>query len=329
MDAVSSTIKQSIGAELVNFEEALRQAYYDPKSSASFGGIDRLIKCTGAPRKVVAKFLQQQDTYTKHKAVRHEFRRRKIVVPCVDYLWQADLVVISKFSRKNEGVKYLLTVIDVLSRYGFARPLRNKTSFTVTAAFSDILLVSKRQPRFLQTDRGTEFGAYFKASLLKNNITMFHNFSPLKAAMVERFNRTLMMRIHKYLTYTKSTVYVNHLQDFIESYNSSVHRIIKCAPKDVDKFNEMDVWMNTYKNLENFRGAKPKYSTGHFVRIKADKKTFEKGFTRTFSDEIYRIREIVNSNPITYLLSNSLNEDIFGVFYNEELSSVLKVPENS
>jgi len=39
----------------------------------------------------------------------------------------ADLVDMQSFLRYNNGMKYLLTEIDIFSRYGWIVPLKNKT----------------------------------------------------------------------------------------------------------------------------------------------------------------------------------------------------------
>ncbi len=70
--------------------------------------------------------------------------------------FQADLVDMSAHSKENDNIKFLLTCIDVFSKYAWARPLKNKTGKEVTKAF-DSILKENRVPQKLQTDMGTEF----------------------------------------------------------------------------------------------------------------------------------------------------------------------------
>jgi hypothetical protein len=304
-------------------EVVWQNSYFDPVNPASFGGPDRLAKETHVSKKSAKDFLQTQDTYTRNKNVRHKFRRRKIVVPSIDYLWQADLITVTNFSRKNKGVKYLLTVIDALSRFAFVRALKNKTARVVTDAFNDIFVSSGRKCKYLQTDRGTEFyNAKFKELMKIYNIVLFSNHSELKAAMVERFNRTLMMRLNKYFTYTKNTIYIDQLQNFIDSYNSTIHSSINISPKDVNELNQFDVWLCSNKDLIKLKQSKNLFKLGQFVRIKIQKPTFAKGYSCTYSEEIYKIREVVNSKPITYKICDNVDENILGIFYPEELMLV-------
>jgi transposase InsO family protein len=297
----------------------LEKLYFEPENPAAYGGPARLAQSSGVTLKTAKAFLQSKEAYTTHKAVKHKFPRRKIFSPHVDYLWQADLLTV-KNPRMNGGMHYLLTVIDVLSRYAFVKPLKNKQAATTAEGFKAIFEESGRKPKFLQTDEGNEFAGKCKRFLRQQNVTLFHSHSELKAAMVERFNRTLMMRISKYKAHEKSNGFIHALDDFVHSYNNSIHRIIKQTPASVNKMNEMDVWVRSYETKEKKRKAKLK--EGAFVRCKIQKPDFTKGYEETFTKEIFQIRKIVKSRPITYLLMRPNGEEIGGGFYEEELSEI-------
>ena len=72
--------------------------------------------------KIDAKVLARE----LHKPVVRKFQRRKVMVRGVNATWAADLVEMQKFAKANKGYRYILTVIDVLSRYAWARPLKDK-----------------------------------------------------------------------------------------------------------------------------------------------------------------------------------------------------------
>ena len=103
--------------------------------------------------KQIKDWLTNQDVYTLHKPVRWRFRRRRIFTSGIDDLWQADLVDMSAISKYDDGYKFLLTCIDVFSKYAWAIPLKNESYESVVAAFE--LLFDKRKPANLQTDKGT------------------------------------------------------------------------------------------------------------------------------------------------------------------------------
>ena len=132
-----------------------------------------------------------------HKPVRKNFPRRKVEMRGIDETWQADLVDMQTYSRDNKGYNFLLTVIDNVSKYAWAVPLKNKTGVEVTKALKSIF-AKGRIPRKLHVDQGTEFyNANCKTLLDSYNIKLYSTYSNLKASIVERFNRTLKSKMWK------------------------------------------------------------------------------------------------------------------------------------
>ena len=99
--------------------------------------------------------MSNQDAYTLHTDVRRRFPHRKTLAFGKDDLWQADLVDLSSLASTNDGFRYLLTAIDVLSKKAHAVPLKNKTADGMVAAFREFF--EEEKSKFLQADKGTEF----------------------------------------------------------------------------------------------------------------------------------------------------------------------------
>ena len=100
----------------------------------------------------------QQLAEELHKPITRNFRKRRVISYGVDKIWTADLVEIQKYSKWNKGIKYLLTVIDVFSKYGWiVTTLKDKKTESVSLAFEHIFKKSKRKPEKLWTDKGSEF----------------------------------------------------------------------------------------------------------------------------------------------------------------------------
>ena len=94
------------------------------------------------------------------------------------------------FSSFNKAFKYILTVIDVFSKYALAIPIKDKTAASVTKAFEKI--ISNRISKTLWVDKGKEFyNTTFKILLDKHKIGTYSTFNEGKAVVIERFNRTL------------------------------------------------------------------------------------------------------------------------------------------
>ncbi|GFQ90650.1 uncharacterized transposon-derived protein F54H12.3 [Trichonephila clavata] len=109
-------------------EKLLETVYDDFSNPASFGGVKKLSKIPKVPYEKVKRWLMTQDTYSLHKPVRYKYSRRAILSYGINYLWQCDLVDLQHLAVHNSGLKFLLTIIDVFSKYAYVIPLKNKTS---------------------------------------------------------------------------------------------------------------------------------------------------------------------------------------------------------
>ena len=90
-----------------------------------------------------------------YKPVRYLLKTNQVIAKGIGYQWEADLADLGSVQKYNDGFRYLLTCLDVFSKYAWAIPLKNKTG-TMVSAFKTILS-SNRKPTFLPTDDGTEF----------------------------------------------------------------------------------------------------------------------------------------------------------------------------
>ena len=130
-------------------------------------------------------WLSDQHTYTLHKPARRRFKRNKTVVSDSDAQLQADLVDMQQFSKHNGGVKFILTVIEILSKYAWAVGLKGKSGGEIARAFKTIF-TEGQVPRRLQTDWGKEFLNKSLSKLLKQyNIQHFVTNSEVKALVAE------------------------------------------------------------------------------------------------------------------------------------------------
>lgn len=311
------------------YKELLEKIYYNPLSPGSFGGATRLhreaIKINRDIKiEDVKNWLRKQHAYNLFKPRKLKFRRLPIIVDHLDEQWQADLLDMSWFKETNDGVRFLLTVTDVLSRYAWVVPLTDKSGQVVKKAMKSIFK-SGRVPVKLQTDQGKEFlNSKFNSIMEKFNV---HHFTTkddqVKCAIVERFNRTLRERIYRYMYWKQSDRYLDALPDIVNSYNNSFHRSIKMSPAEVTTDNEPTVLKNLQQQQHQSAFVKDKLKGEEYVRIARKKGTFEKGATRNFSEEIFKIeRRKKTPQKFIYHLVDLADEPITGLFYPEELVAV-------
>ena len=208
-----------------------------------------------------------------HKAIRRKFKRCRVLVGGIDRIWAAELVDMQAFAKFNRGVKYLLAVMDVFSKYGWLIPLKDKTGKSVASALKTIF--EERKAEKMWVDKGKEF----YNTDVKDLIELYSTENEEKSSVVERWIRTMKEKMYKYLTANSTNVYIDVLPDLVKGYNNTRHSSIKMTPvKASKKENELMVWRNLYPDRLEIRDINPKFSVGDKMRISKKKKTFEKGY---------------------------------------------------
>ena len=115
-------------------------------------------------------------------------------------------------------------------------------------------------------------------------------------------------------------MYIDKLDDAVDEYNNSYHRTIKMKPIDVKN--------NTYINIgTEVNDNDPKFKVGDQVRISKYKTIFAKSYTPNWSEEIFVIKEIKNTDPWTYVIDDLNSEEIIGTFYEKEFEKILEQQE--
>ena len=254
-----------------------------------------------------------------HKPKRVNFERRRVISNHIDHIWGIDLITMIKYSKQNNNYEYILTVIDFFSKFSFCYPLKNKNSNEIINCFKDIFKKSKRKPKMIQSDEGSEFTNKLVQNFFNdNNIKWYHTYNrDIKCSICERFNRTILNKIYKNFTLNNNTIWIKDLNKLVKEYNNSYHRSIKMKPIDASKKSNE----NIVKKIFDFEitDKKPKFSIGDKVRVSLLKNTFEKEYTSNWSEQIYVIDDIKTSNVHYHYLKNLNGEKLDGTFYQEEL----------
>ena len=251
------------------------------------------------------------------------FPRRKVYASGVNEIWTADLMDVQRYSKVNKNMTFILVVVDVFSRYAYARGMKRKTAKSTADALKDILKENRQgsDPKFLWTDDGKEFKNQDVGALLaRHHVKWYSTHNTVKASIAERFIRTLRIMIEREYILTDSTVWYKCLPRLLLEYNKRKHRTIKMSPIDALKpENKAAVYASQFKGATG--GTRPAFYVGQRVRTCLNKKLFEKGSTQNWTEEIFRISDIVPGQPTTYRLEDLLGDEITGTFYKEQLRS--------
>ena len=133
----------------------------------------------------------------------------------------------------------------MFSKYAWVIPLKDKKGTSIVNAFQKIIS-KERKPNKIWVDQGSEFyNNSFKDFLKINNIEMYSTYNEGKSVVAKRFIGTLKNKIFKHMTAISKDVYFHMLDDIVDKYNSTVHRIIKMKPIDVNLF----IFTGALKNM--------------------------------------------------------------------------------
>ena len=221
--------EMELSAGSVQLEQGLRDIYYNPKTG--YQSSERLYKKAledglNVNRKLVKEWLKSQDTYTRYKPVVRKHKFRKTFVNFLGDQIHMDLEDMGSYKNQNKGYYWILTAVEILSRYAFAVPVYRKDTNNMTKAITELLKQFKdrfdeRYPKVAQFDDGKEFyNVGVKTLLEKHEIEYFSMKLDKKAAIVERFNRALKS-MWKYF-YSKGTYkWIDILNQLVYNYNNT------------------------------------------------------------------------------------------------------------
>ena len=292
--------------------------YQDPRAPGSLGGVQRFARAHKIPLKKAQRVLERDLAYTLHKPRRRRFTTLPVIVGGLDDQWVADLVEVQPLAKYNRGIRYLLRVLDVFSKYAWVQPLKAKTGVALVKAFDNILKQG-RQPNRFQTDRGTEFyNRTFQRWVKDQGMGHFSTEGDAKAAVVKRFNRTLKERLYRYFMAANTLRFVDALTQLVEGYNATRHRSIGMASRDVTSENEEAVSKRLYEKRLKAKRPRPNFKVGDRVRLNKIHRTFEKGWT----EEVFVVHRVVPGAVPTYKIREWDDTLVKGTFYNADLQKV-------
>ena len=300
----------------------LSKLYLDPQFPGSLGGAEKFFLAVKnlypkVTKKKVLQALNGLDPYILHKrSIRPKNFRRTLTHAPKD-LWQIDLLDLQKFKSQNRGYRYLCVVIDCFSRFLWVKPLSNKTSKSIVKALA--LLIMTERPKKIMADQGSEFfNSQVTRMLEAFGPKLYYVYSDKKASIVERVQRTIRLKMGRLFTKNQNNNWVDHIDKLVDSYNNSYHSRIKMKPAKVSEQDYVRIRLRLYPGVRN---KSAKFQVGQQVRIISYRRTFQKEYEERWTQEIFRIKVVQDTSPITYQLEDLNKESILGSFYTEELQN--------
>ena len=253
---------------------------------------------------------------------KRKFPRRRIIVHHPFQIFMGDLIEYTQpgYEHANKGNRYILVVIDIFSKMIYTRPVKRKNKFTMALALESIFSDLAYHPNTLITDEGLEF--YNKNVRDVLDEYGMHHYSirtKMKASVVERVIRTLKERFERYFYENKTKNWINVLEQFTTNYNNTPHRSIGMAPIDVSDENAKEVFKSLYPDIH--LAVKPRLAVGNIVRLLETKTLFNKGYTRNWTEELYRIRKVKSSaGRVWYKVADLSGNKVPGIKYYWQLA---------
>ena len=322
-------------AQIQALYKYLDRIYFDPAAGASYSTPLKLlqeVKRRGHYPNVgltrIRTYLNKHAPYTLYKPARTRFPTPPVYVTHMNQQFDMDLVDFSRQQADNDGIRYLLSAIDVLSKYAFLEPLKTKEGAEVAAAARKIF--DERQPKQISTDRGSEFKSRFFQDLCKDlGIRHFFAGGSGKATVVERFHRTIRGKIARYQFKHNTDRYIDVLPAILESYNKTFHRSISMRPVDVNEDNEHIAYENLYSKRKRPKQIPFQFKLNDKVRISGEKHPFRREFFQRWTIEIFTVTKRWRQRGINlYRIADCSGEELVGTFYAPELAKVTADPDD-
>ena len=297
-------------------EAVIKEFIHDPQF---YGGIRKLYLVISSlfssiTRNDIKDALMKDGLYQSQRPNKAKHSVRSVITTDTNKKAQIDLIDMSSYAGSNNKRTFVLTYIDLFSKYVEAEPILTKSVDHVMEAMDKILkrihTATGDYPSVIQSDNGPEFGRQFENHLNKKyNITVIHSnpYAPQSQGQIERFNSTLKRYIFRHFNLTDKYRYLEVLPTLIKNVNSSAQKLTGMAPTDVAENGMTDADRKRIVQKQRTR-TKPnddeeKFKVGDYVRVNLNaypeyrrQKTFRKKIIQNWSLEIYQIAEIHQGN---------------------------------
>ena len=308
-------------------------------------GIDPELQGHTLSRRLIEEWKHTDTAYTRYKPSRRkQFPRRPYKILNPDNIWEGDLLDMSRWSRKNNNIKFILVLVDQMTKKVYACPCKSKNADDVLIAFRNIFeKQTMSRPKIIYTDNGLEFTNSLVQNYLTNKVHVRHVTTKnpsIKCAIAERTNRTLKVTLVRIADHNNGR-YIDDLDNVIRGYNETQHSATGFAPNNVTPINIDTVRQQLYRRAAKRRAQQfgkktwdsgtdvksAKLQIGEWVHLqdnRTDSDAFRRGYDPSFSKELYQIANVsVKDKQITYTLRDLGGNLLPSAYYYPELSKTI------
>ncbi|MDF1853366.1 MAG: DDE-type integrase/transposase/recombinase [Verrucomicrobiales bacterium] len=292
-DKTSST---SSSKEKIKASEADIETEWDGTQSAK--KLHQMMKAKGyrVSLKQIQEVMKGDEVSQLFKRITNlKSKYSPIISPNKLHVVQMDLVDMTKQGKRfNKGNGFMMTAIDVWSRYAYATPCKNKTTKECMKAFK-LVLENLGTMKNLTTDLESAFNSSeFKKLYKEKGITHWRTNPERKRNMmiVERFHRTLRELMVKRMRIEDTNSWVSQLPRVLNTYNNQPH-------SGIGEVSPIDVWEK--KTQPKYKSTTQQVRTdlkvGDNVRYRLELALFEKkSMAQQWSSKVYKIKAINGNN---------------------------------
>ena len=293
---------------------SLVSVYADPERTTRNAGV--LATRAGVSLSEAKAFLRDQAASQVRKRVVRPTAASFAPTGDVYGTWAADVMFMSDYAGVNNAQTCILTLLELNSRYVYARGLTAATSAKTAEAMSDILEQNVKDYEMkknaapiikLRTDNGGEFAGAFAKLLTEEGIEHDHAEAEThtRLARLDRFHRTLRMMLGELFSVKDSHVWYNVLPQLIANYNARPSRALAGkAPKDIGPEEETKVRDADYERAANIGSETDNTDIGAGTKVRLQysktkaggKDKWAKAHENTFTTKIYTVLERAGPN---------------------------------
>lgn len=290
-------------------DPTIRNLYYNDKTG--YTGIKKLYERAKARDNTITMsdvraFLDKQYTHQINRSDVRPKHYRTILANKPRDNYQMDLMIYNRFEK--DGYKYILTCIDVNSRYAVAIPLKTREVLGEGGVLKAVKTIFKKMgiPKHLNCDQEFIQSRALKDYLDGQRITLHVSDTDEinKNAIIERFHRTIALLMKRWRdASSQNRKWYSVLDHILDNYNTSYHSTIKTTPEKVWEGNDE----NRQSPIYTFESE---IGVGDLVRVKQLKTIFGKGDALKYSKEIYQVVEQKEGREKKYKLKDIKSGEI-------------------